>query len=350
MMHPKPAVPALLAALLFGASTPLAKRLGVEVEPLLLAGLLYAGSGLGLAIALGLRLRTRPEAGSTRLRIPLRDLPWLAAAVVAGGIIGPVLLMSGLQSTDGASASLLLNVEAVLTALIAWVVFKENADGHVVAGMAAIVAGGILLAWQPGAGHVSTGSVLIAAACLAWAVDNNLTRKVSANDAMLLACIKGLVAGACNTTLALAGGAALPSLGALAAILAVGFAGYGLSLVLFVVALRTLGTARTGAYFSVAPLFGVLIAFAIWPEVPPWTFWAAAGLMGVGVWLHLRERHGHLHEHEPMEHEHVHVHDEHHRHDHDTPSVDEPHSHVHRHGPLTHRHVHYPDIHHRHTH
>ncbi len=351
-MNLKAAAPALLAALLFGASTPLAKLLGVDLPPLLLAGLLYLGSGVGLAIALVVRAmfrRTAREGGSLP-GIARRDVPWLCGAIVTGGVIGPVLLMTGLQSTDAADASLLLNLEGVLTALIAWVVLKENADRRVVAGMLAIVGGGVVLTWQPGSGHISVGAMLVAGACLAWAIDNNLTRKVSANDAMLLACIKGLAAGVCNTTLALVAGATLPPTGSIAAILVVGFVGYGLSLLLFVVALRTLGSARTGAYFSVAPLFGVLIAFVIWPEVPHWTFWIAAMLMGTGVWLHLRERHGHFHSHEPMEHEHAHVHDAHHQHHHDAPMHDEPHSHRHRHAPLIHQHPHYPDIHHRHTH
>ena len=347
------AAPALVAALLFGASTPLAKWLGTDLSPLLLAGLLYLGSGAGLAVVLVIRQSMTRGNGSTgsHLSIPRSDLPWLAGAILAGGVLGPALLMTGLQSTEGASAALLLNLEGVLTALLAWIVFKENADGRIVLGMLSIVAGGVLLVWQPGRVVVSYGSLLIAGACLAWAIDNNLTRKVSANDAMLLACIKGLIAGACNTSLALIGGATLPSLGPLTAVLVVGFAGYGLSLVLFVVALRNLGTARTGAYFSVAPLFGVLIAFMLWPEVPHWTFWGSSALMSLGVWLHLRERHGHLHAHEVMDHEHLHVYDDHHRHSH-VADVDpsRPHSHPHKHSPLTHRHSHYPDIHHRHSH
>lgn len=348
-MSLKAVAPAILAALLFGASTPLAKWLGSDLSPMLLAGLLYLGSGFGLALVLWVRRRRVPTA--SRFAIPRTDLPWLAGAVLAGGMIGPALLMTGLQSTDGASASLLLNLEGVFTALLAWVVFKENAEKRVVLGMAAIVAGGFLLAWQSGPVHFSYGSLLIAGACLAWAIDNNLTRRVSANDAIVLACIKGLCAGACNTALALAAGASLPALGSLVAFVVVGFAGYGVSLALFVVALRTLGTARTGAYFSVAPLFGVSISFAIWPEVPPWTFWTAAGLMSIGVWLHLRERHGHVHAHEALEHEHVHEHDEHHEHAHAHP-VDPAtrHSHPHRHAALSHRHAHYPDIHHRHSH
>lgn len=346
------AAPALGAALLFGASTPLAKLFVGQMPPLLLAGLLYLGSGVGLAVLLCIRSAVRPRGeGPAFFAIPRKDFPWLLGAIVAGGMLGPALLMAGLARTSAASASLLLNVEGVFTALIAWIVFKENADRRIVAGMAAIVAGGALLAWEPGAVALSPGALLVVGACLAWAVDNNLTRKVSANDAMLIACLKGLIAGGCNTALAFAGGAILPSPGSLAATLAVGFAGYGLSLVLFVVALRTLGTARTGAYFSVAPLFGVLVAFALWPEVPHILFWAASAFMAVGVWLHLRERHGHLHSHEPLQHTHPHRHDSHHQHRHDFSwDGSEPHVHPHAHIALTHGHAHYPDLHHRHKH
>lgn len=349
----KTAAPALGAALLFGASTPLAKLLGLDLGPQLLAGLLYLGSGLGLAALMllrQLRLRGRPGAAAS-LRIPAHDLPWLLGAIAAGGVVGPVLLMAGLASTDAATASLLLNVEGVLTALLAWWVFKENADRHVVLGMAAIVAGGALLSWQPGRVGLSGGALLIVAACACWAVDNNLTRKVATHDALLLACLKGLVAGLTNTVLALGLGAAWPAMPSLLASLAVGFAGYGLSLVLFVLALRGLGTARTGAYFSVAPLFGVLLSLALWPAMPGWTFWLAAALMATGVWLHLRERHEHEHTHAALAHAHRHVHDEHHQHQHAFAwDGSEPHAHPHQHAVLTHRHAHYPDVHHRHGH
>ncbi|MFL6694804.1 MAG: DMT family transporter, partial [Ramlibacter sp.] len=177
------------------------------------------------------------------------------------------------------------------------------------------------------------------------------TRKVSANDAMLLACLKGGLAGACNTGLALAAGARLPSWPGVGSSLALGFLGYGLSLTLFVVGLRTLGTARTGAYFSVAPLFGVVISLAIWPQLPGPLFWVAGALMALGVWLHVRERHDHEHTHEPLEHSHRHVHDEHHQHSHDLAwEPGKAHAHPHRHEVLTHKHPHYPDIHHRHRH
>jgi len=341
---------ALGSAALFGASTPFAKLLLGEVSPLVLAATLYLGSGIGLAAWIVLRAQLpgrQPAAPIART-----DWPWLAAAIASGGVAGPILLVQGLARSDASTASLLLNLEAVLTAAIAWTIFRENVDRRVFAGMAAIVAGGLLLsmAATPSA-EGPVGSLLVAAACLAWAIDNNLTRRVSGGDAASLACLKGLAAGIVNLGLAITLGAPLPSLsGALAAGL-LGFLGYGVSLVLFIVALRTLGTARTGAYFSVAPFFGAALAIAIIGERPGPAFWTAAGLMALGVWLHLTEHHEHSHQHEPQEHTHEHVHDEHHRHAHDVPwDGKEPHVHQHRHGFLSHAHPHYPDLHHRHTH
>jgi len=285
---------------------------------------------------------------ATQLAIPAKEVPWLLGAIVFGGMLGPALLMLGLAQTTGAAASLLLNVEGVLTAVIAWLVFKENTDRQIVLGMVAIVAGGILLAWEPGGATFSTGALFILGACLCWGIDNNLTRKVSTNDAMFVAGLKGLVAGACNTGLALAGGASWPALPTVGASLLVGFFGYGLSLTLFVVGLRVLGTARTGAYFSLAPFIGALIALGLGE---PLTFKLAfaALLMGLGLWLHLTERHEHEHLHEALAHEHRHVHDDHHQHDHAGP-VTEPHAHWHEHKPMRHKHPHYPDLHHRHGH
>jgi drug/metabolite transporter (DMT)-like permease len=237
---------ALGAAVLFGASTPLAKTLVGEISPLLLAGLLYLGSGIGL----GGLLMLRAAISGTRSIVGPRgaDLVWLLAAVVFGGLIGPFLLMYGLRISDSASASLILNLEGVFTALLAWFAFKENFDRRIALGMALIVAGGALLSTGSAmrAGGLA-GPLAIAGACLAWAIDNNLTRKVSGNDAMLTACVKGLVAGPCSLTLALGYGAHLPAGLLLLQAGALGFVGYGLSLTLFVLALRRLGTARTGA-------------------------------------------------------------------------------------------------------
>ena len=331
---------ALLSAALFGASTPLAKLLLGATSPLLLAGLLYLGAGVGLLI--WSRGRLKPIARG--------DVPWLAAAVAAGGIAGPALLMFGLARTDAATASLLLNLEAVFTAAIAWVAFRENVDRRVFAGMVAIVAGGALLSFE-GTPHLQSGMLLIAAACFAWAMDNNFTRRISAGDAVTLACIKGLVAGSANLLFALVQGAALPAPGIVAAAGVVGLFGYGVSLALFIVALRELGTARTAAYFSVAPFFGAALALIVLGGTAGWAFWGAALLMALGVWLHLSERHRHAHVHAPMAHEHEHVHDEHHRHAHEFAwDGSEPHTHPHRHAALSHSHSHHPDLHHRHSH
>ena len=333
---------ALLSAALFGASTPLAKLLLGATSPLLLAGLLYLGAGIGL-------LAWLLAHGGPR-RVAAADLPWLAGAVIAGGMVGPALLLFGLARTDGATASLLLNLEAVFTAVIAWVAFRENVDRRVFAGMAAIVAGGAVLSFQ-GTPHLETGTILIAAACLAWALDNNLTRRVSGGDAATLACIKGLVAGSANLALALLQGATLPPLPTVAAAGVVGLLGYGVSLALFIAALRELGTARTGAYYAVAPFFGAALALALLGESPTPAFWTAAALMALGVWLHVSERHGHPHVHEPLAHDHEHVHDEHHRHEHAFAwDGKEPHAHPHVHAPLSHSHPHHPDLHHRHRH
>ncbi|EDZ99879.1 protein of unknown function DUF6 transmembrane [Burkholderia sp. H160] len=343
---------ALTAAALFGAATPLAKALLGSMSPFMVAGLFYLGSGVGLGVGIMIRRMRRPSAqAAIEHRIHKNELPWLAGAIVAGGVAGPALLMLGLSSTPAATSSLLLNLEGVLTAIIAWVVFRENVDLQVFLGMVAIVAGGVMLSWTPGETGVPAGALLIVGACLCWAVDNNLTRKVSANDAMVIACLKGLIAGPVNLAIAIATGASLPPAITVGAAMLTGLAGYGVSLVLFVVALRQLGTARTGAYFSVAPLFGVAISLLIWPERPSLVFWIAAALMALGIWLHVRERHEHEHGHELMEHSHRHRHDEHHQHDHDFPyDGDEPHTHPHVHLPITHSHAHFPDIHHRHQH
>lgn len=345
-MHRAAIAYALVAAALFGASTPLAKVLVDETAPLVLAGLLYLGSGVGLCAWLLLR------PSGERAGLAKRDLPWLAGAIAAGGIAGPAFLMYGLTRSDGATASLLLNLEAVLTAAIAWIVFRENVDRRVFLGMLAIVAGGVVLSLgeMPRAGGLA-GPLLIAAACLAWAFDNNLTRRVSGGDAVTIAGIKGVVAGGVNLSLGLAQGATLPAAGVIASAAAVGLLGYGISLVLFVLALRHLGTARTGAYFSVAPFFGAAIALLVLAETASAAFWIAAALMALGVWLHLTERHEHSHVHERMAHDHEHVHDEHHRHKHSFAwDGREPHSHEHEHGGLRHSHPHYPDLHHRHGH
>jgi drug/metabolite transporter (DMT)-like permease len=341
---------AIAAAALFGASTPLAKQLLGDVAPWRLASLLYLGSGLGLTIVAVPRRFGGGESREAPLRAP--DLPWLSGAVVFGGVLGPVLLMYGLRATSASTGSLLLNLESVFTAAIAWMVLRENVDRRVFLGMCAIVVGGAVLSWAPSRGDSSaTGMLAIAGACLCWAIDNNLTRAVSGGDPVQVAAIKGWVAGGTNLVLASVFGQPWPALPALGGSALVGFVGYGLSLVLFVRALRDLGAARTGAYFSTAPFVGAAIAIAWLGEAPTPSFWIAGALMAVGVWLHLSERHEHQHAHEALEHEHGHVHDAHHQHVHDFEwDGSEPHSHPHKHEPMVHSHPHFPDLHHRHGH
>jgi drug/metabolite transporter (DMT)-like permease len=342
---------ALLSAALFGASTPLAKVLIGGIDPWMLAALLYLGSGLGLLIVRAVqRMRSSPA----KAEAPVAGTGWLwfSGAVLSGGVIGPVLLMAGLTSTPASSASLLLNLEGVLTAVLAWFVFHENFDRRIAVGMLAIACGAAVLSWQ---GSLSFGDAMgplaIIGACLTWAIDNNLTRKVSLSDPAQIAMLKGLIAGTVNLILALLLGARVPAANAVLAAATVGFLGYGMSLVLFVIALRHLGTARTGAYYSTAPFVGAIIAVVGLGEPISMQLIVAGVLMGIGVWFHLTEQHEHEHEHAPLSHEHRHRHDEHHRHSHapgDPP--DEPHTHRHSHAALRHQHAHYPDAHHRHGH
>jgi drug/metabolite transporter (DMT)-like permease len=336
---------AIGAALLFGAGTPLAKSLLGSVSPWLMAGLLYFGSGAGLLLYRALR-------GLPRARLQRDEWPWLAGAVTAGGVVAPVLLMYGLSSMPATGASLLLNAEGVFTALIAWFVFRENFDRRIALGMAAIVAGAVVLSWS---GDASLGSVwpalAVIGACLCWGIDNNLTRRVSLSDATWIAAVKGMSAGVVNLLLALMLGSRLPPTAQVAAALLIGFLSYGVSLALFVLALRHLGTARAGAYFSVAPFFGAVIAMVLFREPITVPLLIAASLMGIGVWLHLTESHSHEHTHEPLEHDHEHEHDEHHQHVHDSEAAPgSQHTHRHKHGPLKHAHEHFPDAHHRHDH
>lgn len=339
---------ALASAVLFGASTPFAKLLLGSVDPWLMAGLLYIGAGLGLAVVHISRSALRLPVVEAPLRRP--DLLWLAAVILFGGVFGPLLLMLGLARTDAAAASLLLNLEGLATMGIAWVVYRENVDRRLLLGAFAILVGAILLSWH-GAASFQWSGLLIAGACLCWGIDNNLTRKLSSSDPVQIAMLKGLVAGVVNLVLALKHGATLPSAGTVAAVGLVGLLGYGVSLALFILGLRNLGTARTGAYFSLAPFVGAVLAIAMLGEPISPQLVIAGGLMGFGLWLHLAERHEHEHLHEPMEHEHRHRHDEHHQHDHAaTDPPGEPHTHWHQHVRVAHRHPHYPDLHHRHGH
>lgn len=343
-----PPILALASALLFGASTPLAKLLVADVHVMMLAALLYLGSGVGLAVLLIADRMLRP---GRAVALPDRA-GWLAfaVAIAAGGVAAPVAFVAGLAQMPAAGASLLLNLESVFTALIAWLVFRENYDARVAVGMALIVAGGLVMALNGDAGpRTSLGPLLIGGACLLWAIDNNLMRKASNADARVIACIKGLAAGSTNLAIAFALGATWPTASNALLAAGLGLLSYGVSFMLFVVALRELGAARTGAYYSTAPFFGTALAVVLLHEPITARLLVAAPLMAIGVWLHLRERHSHAHRHDVLTHSHRHVHDDHHHHEHpDGHDSAEPHTHPHTHEPLVHAHPHAPDLHHRH--
>jgi drug/metabolite transporter (DMT)-like permease len=351
-MNPAAVLAALASAVLFGVSTPAAKALLGMVDPVVLAGLFYCGAGIGIAL---LRILAGPILNAPAARqqpLARRDYGWLAGAIALGGVAGPVLLMLGLARTPAATASLLLTMEGAATALLAWFVFHENFDRRIALGMACLVAGAALVSWS-GTPTIESlaGPLAIIAACVAWGIDNNLTRKVSLADPLEIVQLKGLIAGPVNLLLGLWAGASLP--GPLEILVGglVGFVCYGLSLALFIMALRHLGAARSGAYFSTAPFIGA--ATAVMASQQPLTIQlvAAGALMAVGVWLHVTERHAHAHTHARMVHAHAHTHDEHHRHTHrpqDPPG--EPHTHAHEHDALTHSHPHVPDMHHDHRH
>jgi drug/metabolite transporter (DMT)-like permease len=343
---------ALASAALFGLSTPAAKVLVGSIDPTVLAGLLYCGAGLGVALLRQFVSSVRYVQQAPEQALRRTDLPWLAGAIAVGGVVGPVLLMFGLSSTDAATASLLLTLEGAATALLAWFIFKENFDRRVATGMGLLVAGAALLSWSgtPTLTNLA-GPIAIVGACVAWGLDNNLTRKISLANPLQIVELKGLIAGPINLALGLWAGGSIPDMQAVIFSGIIGFLGYGVSLVFFVFALRHLGTARTSAYFSTAPFIGAAAAIVVFGTPITVQLLAAGALMAIGVWLHLTERHEHEHAHEPLIHTHPHVHDPHHQHQHSTSDPPgEPHTHVHAHDRLRHTHPHVPDMHHIHRH
>lgn len=343
---------ALLAAALFGASTPVAKWLLANTSPLLLAGLLYLGSGLGLGLVRLIRARV-----SARLARPLREelrgrqWLWLAGAVLSGGVVAPILLLWGLSGSAASSTSLLLNLEGVATTAVAALVFREAVSGRVWAGAVLMLVAACLLGYAPGTKFgFSLHALAVVGACIAWAFDNNLTRPISTQDPTAVALIKGLAAGSFNLALGFAVGGRLPDIGSTVAALGVGAISYGASLVLFILALRHIGSARTAAHFGTAPFVGVALSIVFLGEPMGSSFVAALVLMVAATWLVVSERHEHEHTHEATEHSHEHVRDGHHDHAHRGDEGPEPHTHSHRHEPRTHSHAHLPDIHHRHDH
>ena len=336
---------ALVAAALFGASAPVAKRLLAEVSPSLLAALLYAGAGL-VGLPFALRAWKRREA-------PLRrgDVPLLAGVIAFGGVAGPLLLLYGLARTSATLAALLLNLEAVFTTALAVIVFREWIGRRGLLALVVVVAGCALSTWAAGgATATALGPLAVAAACACWAVDNNLTQRLSLKDPLAVVAVKGLGAAPIAFLIARATHASWPRAEVVAGALALGAVSYGASLALYVRATRVLGAARTGVLFAAAPFVGAALAIPIAGEPPSLRVAGAALLIAAGVALLLTEQHGHRHRHEPLDHEHLHTHDEHHQHAHRGDEGPAPHSHAHHHDPIEHTHPHASDAHHRHKH
>lgn len=350
--HLAPSLQAIGAAILFGASAPISKSLLGSVDPIPLAAFLYFGSGLGSWLLLTIRNRhQRNRIVEERLTKP--DLPWLTVAIFAGGVAAPILLLIGLERTPASTASLLLNFEAAATALIAALVFREAVGRRIAFAIGLITLASILLTWNGRAWGFSFGALAVIAACFLWGLDNNATRNISGKDPLMIVGVKGICAGLFSFFLAVVFNIPLPDLKTILIALLVGFICYGLSIQLFILALRGLGSARTGSLFGIAPFIGAILSLLFLNEIPQILFWVAFPVMGFGAWLMVTERHGHPHSHIEMEHAHSHDHqDGHHTHSHADEIADLPgsHSHLHTHEPGVHDHPHTPDLHHRHAH
>jgi drug/metabolite transporter (DMT)-like permease len=340
------AILGLLAAALFGASAPVAQRLLSASGPLMLAGLLYLGAGAGISVYRWLRPSTE-EAGLRRA-----DAKGLFGVVVFGGVLGPVLMLVGLGRVTAIAGSLLLNLEAVFTILVAALFFREHIGRYVVGALILIVGGALVLKLEPGdVGADTLGVLCVTAACFCWALDNNLTQRLTLRDPFRIVQVKALGAGAFNLLLALWVEHSVPRYGVVLSALGLGCISYGLSVVLDAYALRAVGAAREAAYFATAPFVGALAATVIVGEHLRGFDWVAMAAMAAGVVFLLSERHSHQHAHEALEHDHMHTHDEHHQHVHQPSDPSgEPHAHPHRHVRLVHEHPHVPDLHHRHGH
>lgn len=347
-----PPMQGILAAILFGASTPLSKLLLGEMDSIVLAALLYLGSGLGIGIlVISQKYVARSE--SVEAGIRRTDLPWLVGAIITGGVVAPILLLLGLKNSSAASASLLLNFEGVATILLAALIFKEAVGKRTIIAIILITLASVMLSWIPGANwEFSLGAAGILGACILWGLDNNFTRNISSKNPLVIVMIKGLSAGTFSLILAFLLGKSIPNIVQILLALLLGFICYGLSIALFVLALRNLGAARTSTFFGIAPFVGMLLSIAIFREAPQSLFYYSLPFMLIGAWLMLGEDHRHIHIHKLLEHEHYHFHpDEHHVHEQtNNVAFSGEHSHQHTHDVIEHSHPHTPDLHHRHRH
>jgi drug/metabolite transporter (DMT)-like permease len=341
----------IASAVLFGLSAPLSKLLVRGIAPVALAGLLYGGAFLGLSLYVLGKRWSGPGKAPAGAPLVKKDIPWLAGAILTGGIGGPICLLAGLARISGTSASLLLNLEGVATALVAVLIFRESAGRRVWVALGLMTCAGVFLSWDPGRGRFEiAGSLLVLAAMACWGLDNNFTRNIADRDPVLIARIKGLVSSIASLGLALLLRMKIPWDASLLGALVLGAFSYGISLVLYIRALAHLGAFRAGAFFSFAPFIGAVVSLTVLPEPARWVLAPGAALMAFGAYLLIGENHEHPHRHERLVHTHAHGHrDSHHAHVHDALPAG-LHVHEHAHDEIDHVHAHWPDSHHRHGH
>lgn len=349
-MNKTPLIYILISAAFFGISPPVAKLLVRDIQPIPLAGLLYLGAFLGLSVYYLLR-QALSKNGAAAAQLGRTDIPWLFGAILCGGIIAPICLMFGLRITSGFSTSLFLNLEGVATAVIAVLVFRENAGNRLWLALSCMSVSGLFLAWDPNIGEFKVlGPILIVMAMVCWGIDNNLTRQISDKNPIQTALIKGLIAGTVSLSLAYVLGMKIPFNENTVFALVLGSFSYGVSLVFFIKALERLGSFRTGIFFNLAPFIGAAISLLLLREWLGWIMLPATAFMIAGYWLMVGESHSHIHVHKVLTHTHLHDHKGlHHRHMHSN-GQEGPHIHEHTHGQETHSHAHWPDSHHRHLH
>jgi drug/metabolite transporter (DMT)-like permease len=340
-----PIVWCVIAAALFGASTPASKPLVAQLGPVLLSGILYLGAALAVA-PWALRDLARVR------RADARNLALLLGAVVFGGVVGPILLLAGLSLAPAGSVSLWLNLETVATAVLAVLFFREHLGASTWLAVLLIVIASVLL-W-PGIPQGGLAATLVGLACVAWGLDNNLTAVIDHFTPAQITFAKGLVAGSFNASIGIAFfSPSAPTVATIGWALAIGAASYGASLLLYIAGSHELGATRSQLVFSTAPLWGLALAWAMLGEPIQLSQLGAACLMGVAIWLWHRERHAHAHAHARVTHRHRHRHDDgHHDHAHaeTDPAPTTSHTHEHTHEPIEHEHPHHPDLHHRHDH
>jgi drug/metabolite transporter (DMT)-like permease len=349
-MNKKPILFIIISASFFGISAPLAKLLLKDISAIALAGLLYLGAFAGLSLY-SLLFQIKRTKAQKSASLEKKDLPWLAGAIITGGIIAPISLMTGLTLITGFSASLLLNLEGVATVLIAVLIFRENSGKRLWLAIVTMTIAGVFLSWDPNTGKFNIiGSLLIVLATVCWGIDNNITRKISDKDPIQISMIKGLIAGTISLSLAFILGNKVPLDISVFYALLLGAFSYGMSLVFFVNALRGLGASRVGAFYSFGPFIGALLSIVIFRDMTIWVIVPAFSLMAVGVWLLTNENHKHAHLHQNVIHIHSHGHDDmHHAHEH-SEAIEGNHTHEHAHDEISHVHEHFPDTHHRHAH